>query len=121
MHGDLHPANLLVSSGALAGVVDFGLLGVGDPACDLMVAWTYLSADARQVFRDELAVDDPTWARGRGWALHLGLMAAAYSADNPVLEDIGRRAIAEVMSDSGPATQLTRPVRNREAQISRRN
>jgi len=121
MHGDLHPANLLVSSGALAGVVDFGLLGVGDPACDLMVAWTFLPADARQVFRDELAVDDPTWARGRGWALHLGLMAAAFSADNPVLEDIGRRAIAEVMSDAGPATQLTRPVRNREAQISRRN
>jgi aminoglycoside phosphotransferase (APT) family kinase protein len=93
--------NLLVSNGDLAGIVDFGLLGVGDPACDLMVAWTYLSADARQVFRDQLAVDDSTWARGRGWALHLGLMAAAFSADNPVLENIGRRAITEVMSDSG--------------------
>ncbi len=101
MHGDLHPANLLVSNGELAGVIDFGLLGVGDPACDLMVAWTYLSADARQVFRGELAVDGPTWARGRGWALHLGLMAAAYSADNPVLNEVGRYTIAEVLADVG--------------------
>jgi aminoglycoside phosphotransferase (APT) family kinase protein len=101
MHGDLHPANLLVSDGELAGVIDFGLLGVGDPACDLMVAWTYLSAGDRQVFRDALTVDDPTWARGRGWALHLGLMAAAYSADNPVLGNIGRHTIAEVLADSG--------------------
>ena len=101
MHGDLHPANLLVSNGELAGVIDFGLLGVGDPACDLMVAWTYLSATARQVFRAAVTVDDPTWARGRGWALHLGLMAAAYSADNPVLGNIGRYAIAQVLADSG--------------------
>jgi len=101
MHGDLHPANLVISNGELAGVIDFGLVGVGDPACDLMVAWTYLPARARQVFRDALAVDDPTWARGRGWALHLGLRAAAYSADNPVLERIGRYTITEVLADAG--------------------
>jgi aminoglycoside phosphotransferase (APT) family kinase protein len=101
MHGDLHPANLLVSNGELTGVIDFGLMGVGDPACDLMVAWTYLSTRARQLFRDALAVDDPTWARGRGWALHLGLMAAAYSADNPVLSSIGQRTIAAVLAESG--------------------
>jgi aminoglycoside phosphotransferase (APT) family kinase protein len=101
MHGDLHPANLLVRNGVLAGVIDFGLLGVGDPACDLMVAWTYLSAGARQLFRDALAVDDASWARGRGWALHLGLGAAAYSSDNPVLGSIGRYTIGEVLADSG--------------------
>jgi len=78
MHADLHPANLLINDGELTGVIDFGLLGVGDPACDLMVAWTYLSADARQLLRDALAVDDPPWARGLGWALHLGLTADAY-------------------------------------------
>jgi aminoglycoside phosphotransferase (APT) family kinase protein len=78
-----------------------GLLGVGDPACDLMAAWTYLSADARRVFREALAVDDPTWARGQGWALDLGLRAAAYSADNPVLGNIGLYTIAEVLGDSG--------------------
>jgi aminoglycoside phosphotransferase (APT) family kinase protein len=103
MHGDLHPANLLVSNGELTGVIDFGLLCVGDPACDLMVAWTYLSAGARQVFRDALTVDEPTWARGRGWALHLGMMAAAYSAGN-LLGQIGRHAIAEVLADVGKAT-----------------
>jgi hypothetical protein len=48
-----------------------------------MVAWTYLSAGARQVFRDALEVDDPTWARGRGWVLHLGLMAAALLGGQP--------------------------------------
>lgn len=100
MHGDLHPANLLVSDGELTGVIDFGLVGVGDPACDLMVAWTYLSAEARQVFRDALAVDDATWARGRGWALHLGLMAAAALSDSTVLGGIGRYTIAEVLSDA---------------------
>jgi aminoglycoside phosphotransferase (APT) family kinase protein len=100
VHGDLHPANLLVNSGELSGVIDFGLLGVGDPACDLIVAWTYLSASAREVFRDALAVDDATWARGRGWALHLGLRACAYSADNPVLAEVGRHTITAVLSDS---------------------
>lgn len=99
MHGDLHPANLLVDGGRLSAVIDFGLLGVGDPACDLMVAWTYLRAEARDAFRDALAVDDAAWSRGRGWALELGLRAAAYSADNPVLGDIGRHTIAEVMAD----------------------
>jgi aminoglycoside phosphotransferase (APT) family kinase protein len=100
-HGDLHPANLLISNGELTGVIDFGLLCVGDPACDLMVAWTYLSAGARRVFRDALAVDDATWARGRGWALHLGLMCAAYSADNQVLSNIGQYTITQVLAESG--------------------
>lgn len=72
MHGDLHPANLLVDGGRLSAVIDFGLLGVGDPACDLMIALTYLRADARDAFRDVLAVDEATWSRGRGWALELG-------------------------------------------------
>jgi aminoglycoside phosphotransferase (APT) family kinase protein len=99
MHGDLHPGNLLVENHELSAVIDFGLLGVGDPACDLMVAWTYLPADPREVFRSALAVDDATWSRGRGWALQFGLRAAAYSADNSVLGDIGRQTLAEVLAD----------------------
>jgi aminoglycoside phosphotransferase (APT) family kinase protein len=99
MHGDLHPANLLVEDHELSAVLDFGLLSVGDPACDLMVAWAYLSAESRDVFRSMLAVDDATWSRGRGWALQFGLRAAAYSADNPVLGDIGRYTVAEVLAD----------------------
>jgi len=99
MHGDLHPANLLVADQELAAVIDFGLLSVGDPACDLMVAWTYLSAEFRDVLRSALAVDDATWARGRGWALESGLRAVAYSSDNPVLGAIGRYTLAEVLAD----------------------
>jgi aminoglycoside phosphotransferase (APT) family kinase protein len=99
IHGDLHPANLLVNDQKLSAVIDFGLLGVGDPACDLMVAWMYLSADSRDVFRRALAVDDATWCRGRGWALQSGLRAAAYSADDPVLGGIGRYTLTEVQAD----------------------
>jgi aminoglycoside phosphotransferase (APT) family kinase protein len=102
LHGDLHPANLLVERGRLTAVLDFGLLSVGDPACDLMVAWTFLSAAARELFRDAVSVD-ATWARGRGWALHLGLMCAAHAADNPVLGAIGRDTVSEVLADHGYA------------------
>jgi aminoglycoside phosphotransferase (APT) family kinase protein len=99
MHGDLHPANLLITDGQLSGVIDFGLLGAGDPAVDLMVAWTFLSAPARQAFRAALPADDATWERGRGWALDLGLRCAAYSADNPLLGEIGRYTVGQVLTE----------------------
>ncbi|MFD7549788.1 aminoglycoside phosphotransferase family protein [Streptomyces sp. NPDC059578] len=83
-HGDFHTGNLLTSAGRLSAVIDFGGLGVGDPACDLMVAFTLLSARSRAVFRTELGVDDATWTRGRGWALATGLNAhTAYAAHDP--------------------------------------
>jgi aminoglycoside phosphotransferase (APT) family kinase protein len=53
----------------LTSVIDFGTCGVGDPACDLAIAWTLLTGESRAVFRMGLSVDDETWARGRGWAL----------------------------------------------------
>ena len=99
-HGDLHTGNLLAHNGRLAAVIDFGCMGVGDPACDVMAAWLYLSADSRQTFRDVLQVDDDTWARGKGWALSMGLMALPYyRTTNPVLASIGQRAIEEVLAD----------------------
>ena len=102
IHGDLQPGNLLAVEGRLTAVIDFGCLGVGDPACDVMPAWLFLPADARAIFRAELQVDDATWARGRGWALSLGLIALPYyHITNPVLAGIARRAIAEVLA--GPA------------------
>lgn len=103
MHGDLHPANLLVDHGQLSAVIDFGLLAVGDPACDLMIAWTYLSAATRTGFRAEVSVDDATWARARGWALDFGLMCATHASGNPVLENIAQHAISEVLTDHGYA------------------
>ncbi|MBY8870337.1 aminoglycoside phosphotransferase family protein [Micromonospora sp. PLK6-60] len=67
-HGDIAFGNLLLRDGRLAAVIDFGCCGVGDPACDLTVAWTLLSGTSRAAFRAALGVDDATWARGRGWA-----------------------------------------------------
>jgi aminoglycoside phosphotransferase (APT) family kinase protein len=100
VHGDLRAANLVVRDGRLRGVLDFGLLGVGDPACDAMVAWTFLSAATRGVFRDALAPDDATWARGRGWALWWGLVALPYyHHTHRALAAAARRAIAEVLAD----------------------
>jgi aminoglycoside phosphotransferase (APT) family kinase protein len=100
IHGDLSPLNLLVERGRLSAVIDFGCLGVGDPACDLQVAWNLFSAQTRDVFRAALPVDDATWARGRGWALSVGLIALPYyQSTNPVLAGIARRAIDEVLAD----------------------
>ena len=99
-HGDLVPPNLLVVDGRLRAVIDFGCLGVGDPACDLIVAWNLLSAETRDVFRAALPVDDATWARGRGWALSVGLIALPYyQSTNPVLAGISRYAIDEALAD----------------------
>jgi aminoglycoside phosphotransferase (APT) family kinase protein len=100
LHGDLQSGNLLTSDGRISAVIDFGALGVGDPACDLMVAWNLLDADTRATFRASLDVDDATWARGRGWALSVGLIALPYyRTSNPVLAGISRRAISEVLAD----------------------
>lgn len=101
MHGDLLPANLLVTDRQLSGVLDFGLPAVGDPAVDLMVAWTSRSAPARRAFRAALPADEATWERGRGWALLHGLRCAAYSAGNPMLRDIGRYTVSQAIPASG--------------------
>lgn len=102
LHGDLQSGNLLVVQGQLSAVIDFGCLGVGDPAVDLIVAWNLFSGDARDAFREALAVDDATWARGRGWALSVALIALPYYRDsNPVLAGISRRAIDAVLSSEG--------------------
>jgi aminoglycoside phosphotransferase (APT) family kinase protein len=100
IHGDLHETNLLAVDGRISAVIDFGGLGVGDPACDLLVAWWLFSNNSRNVFRIELAVDDATWARGQGWALSMGLIALPYYKDsNLILAGMARRAIDEVLGE----------------------
>jgi aminoglycoside phosphotransferase (APT) family kinase protein len=100
LHGDLTSENLLVRQGSLAAVIDFGCLGVGDPACDVMVAWALLAGDARRVFRTELGVEDATWTRGRGWALSTGLIALPYYGEtHPPRALNARYRIAEVLAD----------------------
>jgi aminoglycoside phosphotransferase (APT) family kinase protein len=69
VHGDVASGNLLVRGGALAAVLDFGSSGVGDPACDVVIAWTFLDDAGRERFRAALDADAATWSRGRGWAL----------------------------------------------------
>jgi aminoglycoside phosphotransferase (APT) family kinase protein len=99
-HGDLYDGNLLADRGRLSGVIDFGVLGVGDPACDLIVAWSLFSGEARTTFRTALAVDDHTWARGRGWALSVALIALPYyETTNPVMVANARHRINQVLAD----------------------
>lgn len=100
IHGDLQSGNLLSVQGQLSAVIDFGCLGVGDPACDLIVAWNLLSVEAREVFRTTLQVDDATWARGRGWALSIGLIALPYYLHtSPAMVRYARHTIAEALAD----------------------
>ena len=74
VHGDVTVGNLLVREGQLSAVIDFGSCCVGDPACDLVIAWTFLDAHSRATFRATLAADASSWARARGWALWKALL-----------------------------------------------
>lgn len=99
-HGDLLPGNLLVNQGRLTAVIDFGGLGVGDPACDLMPAWALFSGDSRRAFRTALEVDDATWVRGRGHALsQAAIFIPYYLHSNPVGVANARRQIEAVLDD----------------------
>lgn len=69
VHGDIAVGNLLVEDGRLSAVIDFGCCAVGDPACDLVLAWVFLDGPARDAFRLSVAADEAMWARARGWAL----------------------------------------------------
>lgn len=100
IHGDLQSGNFLIVDGQLSAVIDFGCLGVGDPACDVMAAWMFLDGDTRPVFREVLQVDEATSLRGRGWVLSAGLIALPYyQSSNPMLAEIARRAIDEAIAD----------------------
>jgi len=100
IHGDLLPGNLLINKDRLSAVIDFSCLNIGDPACDLLSAWSVFVGESREVFRSALTVDDATWARGQGWALSVGLIALPYyQATNPVLAGIARKMIDAVLED----------------------
>ena len=100
LHGDVAVGNLLVRDGRLAAVLDFGTSGVGDPACDLVIAWTFLAGASRDRFRAELGVDAATWSRGRGWALWKALITLVghLERDSPGAA-APRRDIEQVLAD----------------------
>jgi aminoglycoside phosphotransferase (APT) family kinase protein len=100
-HGDVAAGNLLVRDGRLSAVIDFGTSGVGDPACDLVIAWTMFDGDSRAAFRRTVGQDDGTWARGRGWALWKALLGLSGCIDtDPAQAAVIRREIDAVLSEA---------------------
>jgi aminoglycoside phosphotransferase (APT) family kinase protein len=97
LHGDVTRGNLLVRDGRLAAVIDFGCCAVGDPACDVVIAWTLFSSESRRTFRDALGVDEATWLRGRGWLLWRTLLTL--NGTDPVAADYARRVFDALVSD----------------------
>ena len=102
VHGDVSPGNLLVKEGQLSAVIDFGGLGVGDPACDLAIAWTFFSGNSRDLFRKVLQVDSSTWTRGCGWALWKALISAAGSSSVDSAEANRHFSVIDDILANGP-------------------
>jgi aminoglycoside phosphotransferase (APT) family kinase protein len=101
-HGDLLPPNLLTRDGHLHAVIDFGSIGAGDPAIDVIAAWSVFGRAARDVFRDALHVDDATWLRARGLALQQALLIIPYYArTNPEFVATAMRTVRRVLDDAG--------------------
>jgi aminoglycoside phosphotransferase (APT) family kinase protein len=100
-HGDVSRGNLLLGEGRLRAVIDFGTCGVGDPSCDLAIAWTMFRGESRSAFREAVQLDRGTWARGRGWAIWKALIVAAGMAgsNSANYAETSRRVIDEVIAD----------------------
>ncbi len=98
-HGDFSVDNLLIDGGHLSGVLDFGCCGMGDPACDLVIAFTYLSDVSRSVFRQSVGLDDHTWRRARGWALWKAAITLVNSGATQTRRLEQQRALAAVLRD----------------------
>ncbi|MCR3749230.1 aminoglycoside phosphotransferase family protein [Lentzea californiensis] len=98
LHADLHVGNLIFTGGELTGVIDWSSAGVGDPAGDLMTAWLYLDERGRKVFQREMGeYDDAAWARAKGWALHLAVLALPYYREtNLFLAGIASRTLDQL-------------------------
>lgn len=99
-HGDIAVGNMLVQNGELSAVIDFGSIGIGDPACDLVIAWTLFKEESRKVFRAHLSLDNATWERARGWALWKALIICAeLPGTNPLEIERFWPVIHEVLDD----------------------
>jgi aminoglycoside phosphotransferase (APT) family kinase protein len=114
IHADLLRSNLLVRDGRLCAVIDFGGSGVGDPAFDVVPAWSVFQQNGRDTFRKSLDVDEGIWARGRGYALHQALLIIPYYAKtNPQFVRQAKRTVDQVLSDLEMAGNLCEGFRNR--------
>ena len=106
VHGDVAASNLLVNEGRLCGVIDFGCAGVGDPSCDLVMAWTFFDPDSRIKFRASLALDPDTWNRARGWAIWKALITLAWLRDNPIKVEEARQTIKNILDEPVDTTSV---------------
>jgi len=99
-HGDAQPGNLLAKDGRLCAVIDFGTCGVGDPACDTTIAWTFLSGESSRIFKEGLPVDAATWTRGRGWAIWKAMKVLVGALDDdPQDAAFTTRVIDKILTD----------------------
>ncbi len=100
VHGDISPGNLLVQAGRLSSVIDFGQLAIGDPACDLAIAWTFFTGENREIFCKTLELDPGTWTRGRAWTLWKALIVYAVLPGTNTLEgEKSKKVIEEILKD----------------------
>lgn len=101
VHGDLLPGNILVKNNRVSAVIDFSDVGVGDPAADLIVAWSLLNKNSRKIFRENLKnIDDITWKRGKGRALSIALIILPYYKNtNPILTAVAKNIIRQILND----------------------
>jgi aminoglycoside phosphotransferase (APT) family kinase protein len=100
-HGDAQPGNLLLdSSGRLSAVIDFGTSGIGDPACDTTIAWTFLSGESQRVFKQRLPADEATWTRGRGWAIWKAMIVLVEQLEtDPDGAELTKNVIGKIIAD----------------------
>jgi aminoglycoside phosphotransferase (APT) family kinase protein len=102
IHTDLLRSNLLVAGGRLSAVIDFGAAGIGDPAADVIAAWSVFGRAGREAFRAALGVDDGTWNRARGFALHQAVLIIPYYAEtNPAFAAAAKRTVREILAGTG--------------------
>lgn len=100
IHGDLLKSNLILQGGRLCAVIDFGEAGIGDPAADVVPAWSVFNKAGREAFRQALDVDDDTWSRGRGYALHQALMIIPYYPQtNPEFVAMAKHTVEEILTE----------------------
>lgn len=91
---------MLVKGGKLSSVIDFGMLGVGDPACDLAITWTFFEGESREVFKSMLPYDDSTWARGRAWTLwKASIVGSGLASANAGEVEHSWRVIDHILAD----------------------
>lgn len=107
VHGDLSPGNLIISQGSLAAVIDFGMLCVGDPACDLGIAWTYFEGNSREIFQDSLDIDKQTWLRSLAWVLwKAAILGSGMSSTADTSQEQATEFLKSLLGDSDSLQKL---------------